>query len=548
MNSNYIDPNYTGRTLLQSNLKKLKSESSKSRFINRFNKRFFILDLNNYYLGYKDKMTSSKIVSYPLTDLINIDPNPRIIDVCDWKFAFVVQIGQRIYHLYADSVSIHNEWCNALKACLKPIEKMVYDCNPPKVIKPEARSSTPDPDTKGLPLPAPVADNDPSTGLLDNSAEKTHSEIPETSTIVTSNYSQKPFSNQGKIEKPGLSDFVKNPDTLKEPSNNVKSAFQPKQQNHSSSLPMPANLGNSGNFQSHPLPVFDKSHSQPAKPESPARSSKPPIFSGPKFEVIKNTLKPEPVTKPKPAKSDDEEFEVISGPVKKIQEVDLTPVVFSKDTLLFKSLGSPKTQKKADSLNDNKIPPSKVQTSEQFFPEKKVAFSYRKSLDEKIEFKSGGILDMLNDFDGLGLETVNVRPMDEVKKNMKSTPKQKEFKEEVKEAFVKPTPPVREKVKLQIKENFNAKDNEFFAPEPQVTVEKKNTIGKVSVKPGFARGQKNAYIEKPDIVPDELPAQNKNPTPFAKKNESAKKEVKSNKFESKSNPQGTDCDWENWDD
>ena len=50
--SKYVDPNYKGPTLIRGYLKKLKTDMALVRFLKKFTKRYFILDLNNYFFGY----------------------------------------------------------------------------------------------------------------------------------------------------------------------------------------------------------------------------------------------------------------------------------------------------------------------------------------------------------------------------------------------------------------------------------------------------------------------------------------------------------------
>ena len=78
----YIDPGYKGPTLIRGYLKKLKSNEAYGRFISKFNKRYFILDMNNSYFGYQDNETSTHTQKYSLCDILHIDPNPRITEIC----------------------------------------------------------------------------------------------------------------------------------------------------------------------------------------------------------------------------------------------------------------------------------------------------------------------------------------------------------------------------------------------------------------------------------------------------------------------------------
>lgn len=577
MNPKYLDPNYKGPTLVQHYLKKLKSENAKSRFIKRFNKRFFILDLQNYYLGYKDDMKSSKIVSFSLSDLINIDPNPRIIEVCDWKFAFVVQIGQRIMHLYADSVSIHNEWCVALRACLKPIERMIFPVNQEKPPVSEVRTSSPvEESSENRDKSIKEGSNRPEDRKIEEVLEKLEEKL---------NLGEKDI-NYGNF-----------------PREQVKAAFATKEENNVRANPTPRtqsfndNTGfvnvnssqdkfsNQLNSNLVPLPVFERAQSQPEKP----------VYVEPKFNVIKNNLdQARPHASYNRKDEDDEEITVISGPVKSIKQDDIPAVNVAFATPLLRGIASPKNVKKQVLPNEKKVEINEKPNLETniFNQEnmKKKAFQLN-----QVEFRPGGIQDVINGFDDLGLEHVHVRPVKEVKQNLKKEPSPMR-RDSVNDKFGKTDfEAVREKKKFQVKENFEFHDDEFFAPEPgkatfykaekqdnfenfenlekQAKVSNpprakatekfeiienpekpaRKAIGKISVKPGFSKAsaQRN-YVERPEVVPDDGPNYAANPSTAASSNP-----VKSNRKAASSKPsnfiattkaQGEDCDWENWDD
>ena len=83
----------------------------------KFNKRWFILDLKSgvfYYLKSKNSKKPEK--TYPITDIVMYNNNPKITDISDWKFAFSIEFTQRVYVLYAESVSVHHQWVRALGA------------------------------------------------------------------------------------------------------------------------------------------------------------------------------------------------------------------------------------------------------------------------------------------------------------------------------------------------------------------------------------------------------------------------------------------------
>lgn len=131
---NYIDPNYRGPMIIQGFLKKLKSEGSFSKFLTKFNKRFFILDLNNYFFGYQDNKTSSNFLRHELIELISVNPNPNITETCEWRFAFVVEISKRIYTLYTHTKSLHKDWTDGLKACIRPNDKAKLNIDQQKIV------------------------------------------------------------------------------------------------------------------------------------------------------------------------------------------------------------------------------------------------------------------------------------------------------------------------------------------------------------------------------------------------------------------------------
>ena len=501
----YIDSNYKGPMLIRSYLQKLKSENAKSRFIRKFNKRFFILDLSNYFFAYKDKENSSKISTYPLTDLINVDPNPRIIEICEWKFAFVIQLGNRIYHLYADSVSIHNEWCNALKACLKPLERLIYQ-ESPNASKPSPAYNSPmhavDPVLKPSLNPNPPKDL-PNIGL------------PH---VITSNPTEPEMRYKPE-------EIIKM--DLKQPENPRKIDANVENQNNQENNLRKRNSVEFNYGKSHQsslyglepeIPAFGRSQSEV---ENSKNLSNPPMLN-----VIKSNFRPDPI--PNKSKNqdieDEDEVTFISGPVNLKKEIDqisqVIPVIYSKERPISKTnLTSPKKE----NFTSVEIPP----VSQNVF--------VKQVPDFKVEFKSGGMFDIMNEFNNLGLEQVKVRPILEVKKKIIED---KTKKEEVKFENVQKNPEVKNLPKTEKKE--------FFEPE------KKTGLGKVTLKAGINKvPDKVGYVEKPEISPDDSEIVQKSgsiqnrksvdvrPTPkqkaeFVEKNEKMK-------------PQGDDCDWDEWD-
>ena len=102
-------------------LQKLKSKEAIGRIFSKFVKRWFVLNLNSrkfYYTAGKNK--KKQIKTHDVSEIISIDPNPKIDVICDWKFAFEISTRDKVYLLYSESVSCHNDWCHAVRAVLRP--------------------------------------------------------------------------------------------------------------------------------------------------------------------------------------------------------------------------------------------------------------------------------------------------------------------------------------------------------------------------------------------------------------------------------------------
>mmetsp|Transcript_20591 Transcript_20591/g.38436 ORF Transcript_20591/g.38436 Transcript_20591/m.38436 type:complete len:634 (-) Transcript_20591:25-1926(-) len=109
--------NYTGPKIIEGNLKKLKSKGASIRFLSKFVKRWFVLDFRSCTFFYcKNKSKSKVLGSHPFSEIVRFDRNPRVVEVSDWKFMFIVETKSKTYSLYADSVSAHSLWCTALYA------------------------------------------------------------------------------------------------------------------------------------------------------------------------------------------------------------------------------------------------------------------------------------------------------------------------------------------------------------------------------------------------------------------------------------------------
>lgn len=479
-NQRYIDPMYKGPSLIRGYLKKLKSDSAFGKFLSKFNKRYFILDMNAYTFGYQDKESSNNTILYPLSDLLDVDPNPRITVVCDWKFGFVVEIRRRIYTLYADSVSVHNEWCTALKACVRPVQKLKQDeinvVNELESIESlkgtNSRPQTNEPEkvyinTLSGPVPGPneyLKHKVPSEQEIEVNKTYVDYQIYNKSTV------------DSHIDKPEYP--IKDVTTI------------------STSLALheePQLITYKGEYSSEQQPKNYK-----------------------KLEDQKALLSHNIHDKKSPENSD-EEISTISGPKRPLVKDDLdhyVPIIQIKDTF------PKKIEKKTEPKIEKKTEPKES------VEEAKI--KVKQETKTELAFKSTGILDMMNDMNNLGLETVEIRPL----------------------TRSKPNPKVEPNVKVEHKEN-TSKPSVPDKPE-SVKPEKKNVLGNLVVRPVSKNTPaRPKYVEKPDVVPDEEvakptpPPEIQKPMPHFKKSTSVKAEFKEKNSELK--PQGEDYDWDAWD-
>ncbi len=65
---------------------------------------------------------------------MRVERNPKVTEVCDWKFPFVIEFKAKTYIFYAESLSVHDLWCKAFIAILIPRYSHPQVMNP---VKPE---------------------------------------------------------------------------------------------------------------------------------------------------------------------------------------------------------------------------------------------------------------------------------------------------------------------------------------------------------------------------------------------------------------------------
>ena len=133
-NRRYIDQLYIGPRRFEGYLKKLKSKDSYSRIFTKFNKRYFLVDLDEYIIAYKSKASSKNLRKFSLVEITYIDSSPKITEPCDWKFAFAVKLKKKLYTLHSDTYKSCQHWCEILKACTRPLDHNPYNTAPKKPV------------------------------------------------------------------------------------------------------------------------------------------------------------------------------------------------------------------------------------------------------------------------------------------------------------------------------------------------------------------------------------------------------------------------------
>lgn len=449
--SKYVDPNYKGPTLIRGYLKKLKTDMALVRFLKKFTKRYFILDLNNYFFGYQRSETASNIEKYSLKNLIKVDHFPRVTETCSYKFAFYIEIGNRDFFLYADSLSAHKEWCAGFCACLKPIPNGLASITCEKSKLPESH--------------IPEAEN-----LEKRNESKPEFLIEQDKPQPEDNYNSKPIVHE----------------------NNEKLLIKA------------------------PEPLYERPKDLPKRPN---------------FIVVKKETE-EPKNKYSEDQSDDE-VKVISGPkVCKPKDDDfdsVVPIVYKKEKPSPKKVIKPPPAP----VHEPRIPAHEPRIPVQVHQEK-IATNPRSVSAFKVSFeiKSGGISDMLNDLDNIGVSNVEVRSGSELRQKIS----QKAYKSD---AF-----PIQEIVKNQKVSNVDK--NGFFRPEENTN---KPKIKAVSYRPVTTKiNFKPKYEEKPQIVPDEpveVKAKSRaTPVPISYREVRQKPVYK----EITPTPIAKNSDWDDWDD
>ncbi|OMJ73266.1 hypothetical protein SteCoe_28077 [Stentor coeruleus] len=607
----YVDPMYKGPTLIRGYLKKLKSDSALSKFISKFNKRYFIIDLNNYFFGYQDKETSIRFHRHDLCYLINIDPNPRVIEICDWKFAFVVEIQRRVYTLHADSVSAHNEWCNALKACLKPVEKIKQQN---EIIRnPISYLQNRDLDIR---TPTPIETTN-SSDKKDWSTTYQPSNSSDINRDINSPLPQRsPYEDIQQNKYPIYNTYgTYAPDVISsnEVEENKDPRFQVPEENkvpHQGSYefdvrapepPVVQQKYQKNDYNTNSQGVYQKEKPAPEVQNGPILVMLKGDFQEENKNIKKNQIR-------KPIENyDDDEISLVSGPKSLKKPDDLEPII---PIMQMRPPSAKGIETRIERKSDLTKPQKELEKDPWDISNKPIIKA------EPIAFKQSGILDMMAEMNDLGLENVEIRPLSYLKQKSP----QETFPKHPKEAFVKPsqetfTNPLEKKQKTETKETFTkapeqqkaikthenykkrpetfdksperfskpqepvfqptgkSKNIEFIEkPLPQVDdddwdddtkpvvekrekiernekVEKKGTIGSITVKP-IKKKTQIKFVEKPEIVPDDEYVNKKKSEPTRKIQVEAPKTKGKTVFKEKTleRAQGKDCDWDEWDD
>ena len=254
------------------------------------------------------------------------------------------------------------------------------------------------------------------------------------------------------------------------------------------------------------------------------------------------------VKKKSGSSSDEEEIKMISRPKKTINDDDLhgvIPIVSARE--------KPAAQR---------ISFIKQATLEGKLENKDFSIEKKQSLPVKVEEnnKGTGICDMYNEINNLGLEDVEIRPLNISKNKVSKTPIPSKAKEDSKiinewsdDSVRLPTKTTSSFISVEKAINLSAqvdsKGNSLS------NNEKKNTLSGISVRSHARKTPiKSQYIEKPEIVPDDPEmVNNKSPIQTRNRPDPVNNRIKKPQSEFKEvphqiKPQGNDKDWDNWDD
>lgn len=506
----YVDPNYKGPAMIRGYLKKLKCDRAMMKFLKRFNKRYFILDLSYYIFYYQSKENTQILQKFDLNQLVRVDSNPRISDICDWKFPFTVVIGDKTFNLYADSASAHAEWCNGFRACVKPFTRMAQGeiANCPRI-------------AENVPVSADV-----------------HSNLKSEFKVEGQN------NAVGREKNNGL-------ETGKNQETGDKRSQEP-------------DVKRSQELVGHKKQDDDARNSGK---ESVNNWNKNNEFN--KFVVVAAD-KRDNSRNARHHEEDEDDIKVISQPknIKKTDDLDrVVPVIFAKERPMSKRGVTPII---------NREEAKEVRTEERKSSYGRATSVYK----ERIVFNQNGINDMMNELDDLGLDKVEVRTGVEFRQKVSAsrTLKTDNFKDsqnstntsdgqKINPKYFAPEPTEKSR-SIHTKESrvlsssdpneikFNHKElekkpQEYFAPEPNP---KKSSLSGLSYRPVSNKiPTKPKFVEKPEIVADEevTKARNEkvvNNKPPSSKDRAHKEKAVYKEQNSNLNPQGNDCDWDNWDD
>jgi hypothetical protein len=525
----YVDPSYRGPAVITGYLKKLKSVFSYTKFLSKFNKRYFELDLNKYTLSYGSKEGAGQKETLSLTNLMYVDPNPRITEVCDWKFAFVAEFSGKIYTLYADSVSAHNEWCYALRACVKPITRCAPV--PPQPVPYE--SAPPDGAGKGS-----ERENTGRTQIIENDDSRS-TQAPGRWPVTGQ------FLEEDAFRRPEVEEQRRIAEQERE-------FYREKAENANFYQPEREKYREEGYGYREEGELREREEKQQyAKTEGLAAGVEPKLI------VVRGDYLPEKrevsrtQTRKTVEKEDEEEFSLVSGPKSNKKNEDtlaeVIPIVVVKDRPVDKH-NSPKNKGKKETAKGVEEAKEKVEGKKLGIMQKTEGIA-----------KPSGILDMMSEFDDLGLETVQIRPITTVRSKLKEgstkeTAILSKKEENTREVF---QPDRKEENTREVFQPVRKEENAWGVTEQkekQVSVEKKSAIGNVVLKQQPKKKVvKPVYVEKPDIAPDEDTAfRTPNVSrPVAKVTNNRPALTPSAVYKEanpQSRPQGNDFDWEDWDD
>ncbi|CAG9317685.1 unnamed protein product [Blepharisma stoltei] len=129
--------------LVQGYLKKLKNDRALIRFVSKFTKRWFVLDIAASKFYYcKNSTKPIPIKHHSLNEITNFVRDLDNIELSDWRFSFKVETTSKIYTLYCENSTEYEKWCEAFQNVVNSVKNNRFsneEINERKSYEPEGK-------------------------------------------------------------------------------------------------------------------------------------------------------------------------------------------------------------------------------------------------------------------------------------------------------------------------------------------------------------------------------------------------------------------------